>query len=74
MHRIPINRGLFVTTSKYSPRATTIGIKTINGEEVKSWEKLSHRVYYKKKYDNNLIDASNKKTISESCLKNVCFI
>lgn len=32
-------RGLFVTTSTYTPRATTIGIRTIDGEGLQRWER-----------------------------------
>uniref|UniRef100_A0A6B2LML5 Restriction endonuclease type IV Mrr domain-containing protein n=1 Tax=Arcella intermedia TaxID=1963864 RepID=A0A6B2LML5_9EUKA len=46
LNYIPISRGLFVTTSTYTPRATLIGIKCIDGEELKKWEKWSRKVYW----------------------------
>ena len=39
LNNIPISRGIFITTSSYVPRAKTIGIKTIDGEELKILEK-----------------------------------
>lgn len=33
------SRGTFVTTSVYSPRARHIGIKCIDGDELRSWER-----------------------------------
>eukprot|EP01113_Clastostelium_recurvatum_P000718 TRINITY_DN10324_c0_g1_i2.p1 TRINITY_DN10324_c0_g1~~TRINITY_DN10324_c0_g1_i2.p1 ORF type:complete len:217 (-),score=49.37 TRINITY_DN10324_c0_g1_i2:147-797(-) len=36
---IPARRGLFVTTSTFSPRATTIGIKTVDGTQLRQWER-----------------------------------
>lgn len=44
LNRIPPSKGIFITTSYYTPRATTIGIKTIDGEQLKSLEKRA--VYY----------------------------
>lgn len=33
------SRGVFVTTSTYSPRATTIGIRTVDGTQLREWER-----------------------------------
>ena len=41
MHRIPRSRGLFVTTSTYTPRATTIGITCIDGVGLKRLEETA---------------------------------
>ena len=41
LNGIPLHRGLVVTTSHFSPRATTIGVTTIAGEELLSWERAS---------------------------------
>ena len=38
-HHIPKSRGLFVTTSTYTPRATTIGITCIDGAGLERLEK-----------------------------------
>ncbi len=35
LNKISPSRGLFVTTGYYGPRAITIGIKTINGSELR---------------------------------------
>jgi Restriction endonuclease len=32
-------RGLFITTSDYTPRALTTGIKTLDGKQLKEWER-----------------------------------
>jgi Restriction endonuclease len=39
LNRIPISRGLFVTTSTYTPRASTLGIRTIDKDQLVVWEK-----------------------------------
>ena len=39
LHHIPRSRGLFVTTSTYTPRATTIGITCIDGAGLERLEK-----------------------------------
>ena len=41
LNNIPAHRGLVVTTSRFSPRATTIGVPTMNGEQLKVWEKAA---------------------------------
>lgn len=41
LHRIPKSRGLFVTTSTYTPRATTIGITCIDGAGLERLEKTA---------------------------------
>ncbi|KAM9955896.1 hypothetical protein ACTFIW_002104 [Dictyostelium discoideum] len=38
LNNINIKRGLFFTSSVYVPRATTIGIRTINGTELRKME------------------------------------
>lgn len=35
LNNIPIQRGFFITTSSFTPRATTIGIKTIDGKQLR---------------------------------------
>ena len=41
LHRIPKSRGLFVTTSTSTPRATTIGITCIDGAGLERLEKTA---------------------------------
>lgn len=41
LHRIPKSRGLFVTTSTYTPRATTIGINCIDGAGLERLERTA---------------------------------
>lgn len=41
LHRIPKSRGLFVTTSTYTPRATTIGITCVDGAGLERLEKTA---------------------------------
>ncbi|KAK8831428.1 hypothetical protein WA577_000515, partial [Blastocystis sp. JDR] len=41
LHHIPKSRGLFVTTSTYTPRATTIGITCIDGAGLERLEKTA---------------------------------
>ena len=41
LHRIPKSRGMFVTTSTYTPRATTIGILCIDGAGLERLEKTA---------------------------------
>lgn len=43
LNKININQGLFVTTSTYVPRAGTIGIRTVDGSQLKRWNR-KHRV------------------------------
>jgi hypothetical protein len=43
LHNIPLSRGLFVTTSTYSPRARTIGVPTVDGEGLRAWEAAAKR-------------------------------
>eukprot|EP01138_Halocafeteria_seosinensis_P007593 gb/GECG01007761.1/.p1 GENE.gb/GECG01007761.1/~~gb/GECG01007761.1/.p1 ORF type:complete len:292 (+),score=21.96 gb/GECG01007761.1/:1-876(+) len=43
LNNIPLSRGIFVTTSTYSPRATTVGVKTVDGKQLKEWETISRR-------------------------------
>jgi len=46
LNKIPLNRGLFVTTSRFSPRARTIGIKCLDDDELDQWERHARRVFY----------------------------
>jgi len=39
LNNIPYRNGLFITTSYYVPRATTIGIKTVDGKQLVRMEK-----------------------------------
>ena len=39
LHGVPLSRGLFVTTSTYVPRATTIGVRTVDGAQLAAWER-----------------------------------
>ncbi|PRP80943.1 hypothetical protein PROFUN_11272 [Planoprotostelium fungivorum] len=44
LNNIPVSRGIFITTSDYVPRAVTIGIHTVNGEELRELERQAkHR-------------------------------
>lgn len=43
LNNIPLSRGVFVTSSTYSPRATTIGVITVDGKQLIEWEKASQR-------------------------------
>ena len=44
LNNIPLRRGLFVTTSTYTPRARTIGIRTMDGKELDARERLFRRL------------------------------
>lgn len=39
LHSIPPRRGLFITTSTYSPRAHHVGVPLIDGKRLDRWEK-----------------------------------
>jgi hypothetical protein len=39
LHGVPLSRGLFITTSTYVPRATTIGVRTLDGAQLAAWER-----------------------------------
>ena len=39
LNRIPISRGLFITTSSFVPRARTTGVRTLDGVELAAWER-----------------------------------
>eukprot|EP01116_Phalansterium_solitarium_P023746 TRINITY_DN8482_c0_g2_i2.p2 TRINITY_DN8482_c0_g2~~TRINITY_DN8482_c0_g2_i2.p2 ORF type:complete len:196 (-),score=61.83 TRINITY_DN8482_c0_g2_i2:154-741(-) len=39
LNRIPLSRGLFVTTSTYVPRATTIGVLCLDGNDLRILER-----------------------------------
>jgi hypothetical protein len=43
LHGVPLSRGLFVTTSTYVPRATTIGVRTVDGAQLAAWEQRLRR-------------------------------
>lgn len=42
LNNFPVEQGLFVTTSSYVPRATNIGVKTIDGVRLRSWARVRH--------------------------------
>ena len=44
LNNIPLKRGLFITTSTFVPRATTIGVTTIDGEALARWEKRAFAI------------------------------
>ena len=46
LNKIPLSRGLFVTTSKFSPRARTIGVKCYDSDQLNQWERYAQRVFY----------------------------
>jgi len=39
LNGIPVRHGIFITTSTFTPRATTIGVNTIDGAQLKKMEK-----------------------------------
>ena len=39
LNNIPLRNGIFITTSTYVPRATTIGIRTVDGDQLLEMEK-----------------------------------
>ena len=39
LNGVPLQRGLFVTTARFSPRATTIGVRTLDGAQLDAWER-----------------------------------
>ncbi len=39
LNGISQSRGIFITNSTYVPRATTIGIRCVDGDELKRWRK-----------------------------------
>jgi hypothetical protein len=41
LNRISIRRGIFITTSTFVPRALTIGIKTIDGSQLRRLERIA---------------------------------
>ena len=42
LHGLPPARGLLVTTGTFSPRALTTGVRTIDGEQLRAWERRSY--------------------------------
>jgi hypothetical protein len=38
LNKVPLRRGLFVTTSRFSPRAREIGVRCLDGDELDAWE------------------------------------
>jgi len=50
LNNLPLSRGLFVTTSDYTPRARFLGIKTMNGDEFVEYEKRSVKVRRRRKF------------------------
>jgi hypothetical protein len=47
LNNVPLSRGVFITTSTFSPRATTIGIRCIDGEQLQRLEKRAYRRRWK---------------------------
>ena len=43
LNAIPVQRGLFVTTSTFTPRALTIGVRTVDGQQLIAWEARAKR-------------------------------
>jgi hypothetical protein len=43
LNGIPTSRGLLVTTGKFSPRCSSIGLRCIDGEQLKAWERRAWR-------------------------------
>lgn len=39
LNKIPLQQGLFITTSTFTPRATTVGIKTMDGTALDAWKR-----------------------------------
>jgi hypothetical protein len=39
LHGVPLSRGLFITTSGFVPRATTVGVRTVDGAQLAAWER-----------------------------------
>lgn len=54
LNKVNPKKGLFVTTSTYSPRATTIGIKCIDGTELKNWESKA-KYLKRRRFSRNLL-------------------
>ena len=52
LNKIPLRRGIFITTSTYTPRATTIGIRTIDGAQLAAlergaiWINISRKLFW----------------------------
>lgn len=44
LNNIPQRQGLFITTSTYVPRARTIGVRTVDGDELIELERNASRV------------------------------
>jgi hypothetical protein len=55
LNNIPLRRGLFITTSSFSPRATTIGIKCLDKNDLIIWEKYAESLYFIKKVITRLV-------------------
>ena len=55
LNNIPLRRGLFITTSSFSPRATTIGIKCLDKNDLLLWEKYAESLYFIKKVFTRLV-------------------
>ena len=44
LNDLPLRQGLFIATSGYGPRATRLGVKTLDGAQFAEWEAASHRI------------------------------
>ena len=45
LNRISPSRGIFITTSTFVPRATTLGIRTVDGEQLRILEKQGKDIF-----------------------------
>lgn len=43
LNRIPRSRGIFVTNSRYVPRARELGVRTVDGDELELWKQRARR-------------------------------
>lgn len=43
LNGVAVGRGLFVTTVGFTPRATTIGVRTVDGTQLEQWEASARR-------------------------------
>jgi len=46
LNGIPPSRGIFITSSYFVPRAKRLGIKTVDGEQLKEWERTATRTVW----------------------------
>ena len=48
LNGVPLSRGIFITNSWYVPRATTIGVRTVDGAELARWRQRARRRQWKR--------------------------